>query len=248
VALDTVEARWAQLKPHVKVYGERSPARPAVLLFHGCGGLRPHLPRYAQAAVERGWTAFVVDSYASRGWSRAYALSFVCTGARLWGRERAGDVLAAAWGVAHEGWADPGTLALAGWSHGSWAVMDLMTMPLTTVGEAGLANPTPAPLDGLKGAFLVYPYGGFGALSRLRPWRRTPKVLGVVALRDHVTSAADTQRVFSAAQRAGAETTLVYVDGTHSFDESVTLLHIRYDDAEAAANVARFGPWLDSLR
>ena len=49
--MDTVVARWAQLEPHVHVVGpDDDKRRPAVLLFHGCGGLRAHLPRYAEAA------------------------------------------------------------------------------------------------------------------------------------------------------------------------------------------------------
>ena len=246
--LDTLQTRWERLKPSVQVFGDAARDRPAVLLFHGCGGMRPHLPRYAEAAVQRGWTAIVVDSYAARGWSRPYALATVCSGAQFWGRERAGDVLAAAWGVVQEGWADPQALALAGWSHGAWAAMDLMTMPLTTPREAGLADPSPAPLDGVRGLFLAYPYGGIGALSRFREWRRTPRVLGVIALKDHVTRPADSRRVFGAASRAGAAVELVEVNGTHSFDESVTLLHIRYDEDLATANVSRWGAFLDSLR
>lgn len=246
--LESVQQRWLRLKPSVRVFGEPSPERPAVLLFHGCGGMRPHLPRYAQAAVEQGWSAIVVDSYAPRGWSRPYALASVCSGAQFWGRERAGDVLAATWGVVEEGWADPGALALAGWSHGAWAVMDLMTMPLTAPGEAGLADPSPKPLAGVRGLFLAYPYGGFGALSRLRAWRRAPQVLGVIALKDHVTRPSDSRRVFAAASRAGAEVELVEVNGTHSFDESVTLLHIRYDETLATDSVSRWGVFLNRLR
>ena len=53
--MDTVAARWAQLEPHVHVVGpDDDKARPAVLLFHGCGGLRAHLPRYAEAAMAAG--------------------------------------------------------------------------------------------------------------------------------------------------------------------------------------------------
>ena len=53
--------------------------RPAVLLFHGCGGLRDHLPRYAEVAKAAGWRAFVIDSYGPRGWGRAFTLTAVCT-------------------------------------------------------------------------------------------------------------------------------------------------------------------------
>lgn len=244
---DTLAERWAALKPHVQVFGTEAPDRPGVLLFHGCGGLRGHLPLYAQAAVDAGWTAFVVDSYAARGWSRAFALTTVCTGMTFWGRERAGDVLAAAWGLIAEGRVDPGCIALAGWSHGGWSVMDLMTMPLAAPGEAGLADPTPTPIDGVRGVFLAYPYGGFGALSRRRNWVRTPKVLGVLCLIDHVTSVRDTRRVFDAPLRAGADVALDELRATHSYDEGMTLLHIRNDPALTAGTLARFHGFLAGL-
>lgn len=245
--LATIAARWAALRPHLHVFGPEGPDRPAVLLFHGCGGLRQHLPKYAQAAVDAGWTAYVVDSYAARGWTRAFALSTVCTGAALWGRERAGDVLAAAWGLIQERRVDPDKLALAGWSHGAWAVMDLMTMPLERAGEAGLSDPSPAPLDGVRGVFLAYPYGGFGALSRRRAWVRTPRVQGVLCLRDHVTRPADSRRVFETAARSGAAIRVDEVDATHSYDEGMTLLHIRNDAALAAEGLERFGRFLRGL-
>ena len=71
--MDTLEARWAMLEPHTTVVGpDDDRPRPAVLLFHGCGGLRDHLPRYAEAAKAAGWRAFIVDSYGPRGWSRAF--------------------------------------------------------------------------------------------------------------------------------------------------------------------------------
>lgn len=246
-ALHTLDQRWAMLRPHVQAFGPEAPDRPGVLLFHGCGGMRPHLPRYASAATEAGWTAFVVDSYAARGWSRPFALATVCTGMSFWGRERAGDVLAAASGLAAEGRLDPGRLALAGWSHGGWSVMDLMTMPLTRPGEAGLLDPAPGPLAGLRGVFLAYPYGGFGALSRRRRWVRTPDVHGVLCLQDHVTSPADSRRIFETARRSGARVTVEEVRASHSYDEGLTLLHIRNDDSLARENLARFRAFLDRL-
>ena len=51
--------------------------RPTVILFHGCGGLREHLPRYAQAAKAAGWRACIVDSYPHRGLTPWMALGLV---------------------------------------------------------------------------------------------------------------------------------------------------------------------------
>src|SRR5690606_19449000 len=106
--MDTLDARWAMLEPHTTVVGpDDDRPRPAVLLFHGCGGLRDHLPRYAEAARAAGWRAFIVDSYGPRGWNRAFTLTTVCTGLVLRGYERAGDLLAAIQGISQRPDVDP---------------------------------------------------------------------------------------------------------------------------------------------
>jgi dienelactone hydrolase len=217
-----------------------------VLLFHGCGGVRGHLSLYAEAAAALGFRAVVVDSYAPRGWSRAYGNAFVCTGARFWGRERAGDVLAAVWGVSQRPEVDASRLALAGWSHGAWSIMDLMTMPLARPGEAALADPDPAPLDGVRSLFLAYPYGGFGALSRRRAWLRRPEVLGVIPRQDHYTRRADTELIYGGARRGGCAPELWEMQaGTHSFDEPAPAWPMRADPQMAAEARRRFAAFLE---
>ncbi len=247
LAGESLRERWAALRPHVEVHGP-SGRRPTALLFHGCGGIRPQMADYARAAVDAGWRAVVVDSFAPRGWSRTFALTVVCTGAALRGPQRAGDVLAAAWGAIHDLEADPDCLALAGWSHGAWSIMDLMTMPLSTRGGAGLADPDPRVLDGAKGLFLGYPYGGIGALSRTRPWRRAPKVLAVLAERDHVTRPPDSMRCYEAVRAAGADLEIWSVPAAHAFDELDTpLTPMRHDAALAAESLRRFRTFLTRL-
>ena len=243
--LDTLEARWNRLRPCVRVYGPKTGKVPTVLLFHGCGGIRGQLKDYAEAAARAGMRAVVVDSFAPRGWSRVYVLAMVCTGLIFRGEERTGDVLAAAWGAIRDLDADPDALFLAGWSHGSWAIMDLMTMPLRTPGEAGLADPSPEALDGLKGVVLVYPYGGLGALSRTRRWARTPAALAMLAEQDHVTSAADSDRMYEAVRASGAPLQVWRVNASHAFDEPGTALPpVRYDAVLAAEALDRFTRFL----
>ena len=241
--MDTLAGRWEQLKPYIQVVGPEG-RRPTVLMFHGCGGLGDFLHRYAEAAAEVGVRSVLVDSYAPRGWSRAFGTTFVCSGLLLWGRERAGDVLAATWGAIRDLDADPENLALAGWSHGGWSVMDLMTMPLEQKGEAGLADPTPQPLDGLKGVFLAYPYGGLATLSR-KGWVRKPRVLGVMAKHDMVTSVRDAERLYAAIGESGVELDIWPVVGAHAFDEyNAKLASLRYKPDLAAEAMSRFKAFL----
>jgi len=239
--MDTLAQRWAMLEPHVHMVGPAdNRPRPAALLFHGCGGLRAHLPMYADAAEKAGWRAFVVDSFGARGWPREFGLAFVCTGLRFQGYKRAGDVLASVWGVARRADVDPDNIVLAGWSHGSWAIMDLMTMGLLEPGEAGLADPSPESLEGVKGLYLAYPYGGYPALSRTREWVRTPRTVGVICRQDHVTLQPAAERLYERIRGAGAEVETWTIDATHAFDEPGATLPMRHDPLLAAESIRRF--------
>ena len=246
--MDTLERRWSKLWPHVLQYGPADEApRPAVLLFHGCGGVRDHMHAYAAEAVRAGWRAFIVDSFQPRGWSRKFAASFTCIGLAFRGSARAGDVLAATWGVARLPSVDASRLALAGWSHGAWAVMDLMTLPLTARGEGRLADPDSRALDAVDRVFLAYPYLNVIARSRSHAWVRTPRVFGVIPRSDHLASVRTHMRAYAAAAAAGCEIELWPVDGTHAFDEpalKVPAHLMRHDAALARAAVERFGRFL----
>ena len=183
--------------------------------------------------------AIVVDSFAPRGWTPAYGKAFVCTGMAFRGAELAGDVLAAAHGALAELEAE--SLILAGWSHGGWSIMDLMTMPLQRPGEAGLADPSPAPLDAVRGLFLAYPYGGLTALSRERDWVRRPRTVAVLGEKDRVTHPRDAQRIYDRIAAGGCELEVWRVPGAHAFDEPGTEMSwLRHDRDLAAASVARF--------
>ena len=216
-----------------------------VLMFHGCGGLGVHLDQYASAATAQGVRVAIVDSYAPRGWSDRFAKTLVCTGAIFRGAERAGDVLATAHGAAAELGADPGALVLAGWSHGAWSIMDLMTMPLEQPGEAGLIDPSPSPLQGIRGLFLAYPYGGLTALSRERDWVRRPRTLAVLGEKDRVTHPRDAQRIYDRLAAAGCELEVWRAPARHAFDEAGTELSwLRLDRQLAAESIERFGRFL----
>lgn len=220
MALDTLQKRRDLLLPHVQVFGlDDGVRRPAVILFHGCGGVASNLPLYAQAAVAAGARAFIVDSFTPRGWSRKYAAAWVCKGLKLRGYERSGDVLAAVAGISQRADVDPDKLMLAGWSHGAWAIMDLMTQRLDRSGDARLSDPAPNWLDGVKGLYLVYPYINFMARSVTRPWRHKPKTLAVLTLADHLASYRHYLRLIVSLRKQGIDATTVSVNATHAFDE-----------------------------
>lgn len=242
--MDTLSARWALLEPHVAVVGpDDDRRRPAVILFHGCGGLREHLPVYAQAAKAAGWRAFIVDSYAPRGWSRSFALTMVCTGLRLRGDKRAGDVLAAVHGVSQRRDVDVSRLALAGWSHGGWGIMEAMSADRSRP-SLGLADPGSVSLDGVKAVYLAYPYIGPAALNRMRLWRHCPKTLAVVSRTDHLTTVRNAERVHAMIRDCGVDMETWIAEGSHAFDEPGAAKPMRYDPELTAEAVRRFGALL----
>jgi dienelactone hydrolase len=219
---DSLQERFDRLSPGIEVFnpeGAGTQALAAVLLFHGCGGRRPHLDDYARAAAKSGVRAFVIDSFNPRGWNRAFAVTMVCTGMVMQGYERSGDVLAALYGISQRPDVDTTRLIMVGESHGGWSIMDLMTQELNKSGDAKLHDPDPKWLAGLKGLFLIYPYINFPARSNGQAWRHKPKTMAVLAMHDHLTPFNHAQKVFGRLQRAGLDYSALELDATHAFDE-----------------------------
>ena len=242
--MDTVAARWAKLEPHIQIVGpDDDRPRPTVLLFHGCGGLRAHLPRYAEAAKAAGWRAVIVDSYAPRGWSRAFTLTAVCTGLALRGYERAGDVLALIHGISRRSVVDASQLVLAGWSHGGWSIMEMMS-ETPAPRRMGVADPGVVDLSGVKAVWLAYSYIGAWAFNRMKPWRLHPRVFALTAGRDHLTTVRNAERVNAMIRAGGAEVESWVVDGTHAFDEPTNNGPMRHHPELAAEALRRFTAFL----
>lgn len=242
--MDTIAARWAKLEPHIQVVGpDDDRPRPTVLLFHGCGGLRAHLPRYAEAAKATGWRAVIVDSYAPRGWSRAFTLTAVCTGLALRGYERAGDVLAAIHGISQRSDVDSSQFVLAGWSHGGWSIMEMMS-ETPAPRRMGVADPGVVDLSGVKAVWLAYSYIGAWAFNRMKPWRLHPRVFALTAGRDHLTTVRNAERVNAMIRAGGAEVESWVVDGTHAFDEPTNNGPMRHHPELAEEALRRFTAFL----
>jgi len=218
--MDTMAQRYAMLEPHITVYGpEDDVVRPAVVLFHGCGGMRPHVHLYAQAVALTGVRAYVVDSFTPRKWDRNFAVSLVCSGMVFQGSERAGDVLSVLYGLKQGGRVDMDQVILSGFSHGGWSIMDLMTMKLDKAGAAKIADPDPALVEKVKGLYLVYAYINFPARTNTHRWLYTPKTFAVLARKDHLTPIRHAEKIFAKLKAQGVDVTTLELDGTHAFDE-----------------------------
>ena len=231
---DTLQQRIDALAPTSDVFLPDGQGRfPVVIQFHGCGGKKLHQPRWAEVARQAGWAAVVADSYAHRGISKLEAYATVCTGLRLWGRERAGDLYALVEWARQQPWADPDRIVLAGWSHGAWTVLDAMALHpgADAEKETRLAGIPAEPMTGVIGAFLLYPWQGFGALAPHRGLRWDVPVQAIVGSADSVVGGKGVAKTLAAMKTPRAPIAVDLFEGaTHAFDEEeVKDMRMRYD-------------------
>lgn len=234
VFAERLQQRIQRLAPHFTLTRpDGAGPFPVVIMLHGCGGQRPFQNDMARVAVEAGAAVVQVDSYAPRKISRIAAIATVCTGARLHGRERAGDLYATMAWLRAQAWADPARVIAMGWSHGAWTIMDALA--LRSGAEmarcTGLRDLPPEPLEGLAGALIVYPYASVGSYAGRRDWRLAPKSAAVLCGRDYIVG---TPRGPLERQRArGAPMDIhFFEDATHAFeDEHAEDPRVRYNPA-----------------
>jgi len=164
----TVEHHAQALEPHITVLmpEDREGRVPAVLMFSGCGGVISVQRDYAAIANEAGIAALIVDSHSARGIGPLGARLLVCSGARLRGGHRAGDVVAALAHARTLPGIDASRLALIGWSHGGWTLLDTLTRAEDGTPPDGLQSLPGNALDGVRSVMLVYPW--CGVLNRAR--------------------------------------------------------------------------------
>lgn len=234
---ETLDARITRLSPHFTVVRpEGDGPFPVILMMHGCGGPRPFIRDMARVAAEAGAAAIVVDSYTPRRISRAAAYATVCTGARLQGRERAGDLYAALAWARRQDWADPDRAAAIGWSHGSWTIMDALALRsgAEMARATGLSDLPDEPLEGLRATLLVYPYANVGSFAGRRAWRFAPESTAIVVEHDYVVG--PTRGALERQRAHGAPLDILFFDGaTHAFeDDQAADVRVRYNPAATA--------------
>jgi dienelactone hydrolase len=249
-AAETLQDRVELLAPHFDVTRpEGGGPFPVLIMLHGCGGPRRFTDHTAEVAVRAGAAVINVDSYRPRRISRIAALATVCTGARLQGRERAGDLYAAiAWARA-QSWADPERIVAMGWSHGGWTIMDALALRSgAEMARATRIDDLPAePLEGLAGTLIVYPYASVGSYAGRRDWRLAPRSVAVLCGRDYIVG---TPRGPLERQRdRGAPIDIhFFEDATHAFeDEFAEDPRVRYNPAATQREYALLRDLLASL-
>jgi len=234
---ESLDQRIARLEPHFSVARPEGPGPfPVVFMLHGCGGHRPFQDDMAETAIRAGAAVVQVDSYAPRRISRAAGIATVCTGMRLHGRERAGDLFAAMAWARTQNWADASRFSAIGWSHGAWTIMDALALRPNELERAtGLSGLADEPLAGLEGALLVYPYANVGSYAGRRDWRLAPSYsTAIVAERDYIVG--PTRATLERQRARGAPLEIVVFEGaTHAFeDEHAEDPRVRYNPAATA--------------
>ncbi|MCG8443299.1 MAG: dienelactone hydrolase family protein [Caulobacterales bacterium] len=231
---------------------------PAILLFHGCGGLymedgsrKAVMDEYAAVANERGVAVVIVDSFTPRGIDYQTALRQVCSGLRLRGRDRAHDVEAALAFAREQPEIDASRLALAGWSHGGWTVMESLIMFGDEDGDAKVeaVSDEASVLAGVNSVYLTYPYCGFLTRAHERAWGGGLKIRVILAGDDTLSKNERCRSAVKEARSVGADVSVHVFDGmTHAFDEAEhhedsTFV---YDEAASARAHELFGEWLET--
>lgn len=196
------------LRPHDVVYRPVGEGRsPAVILLHGCGGIRRKDTQWAEAFREQGYVALVVDSLSGRGLTSRVDRRKVCLGLDLWGSTRAGDLLASLEYVRALPYVDGTRIAVVGWSHGAWTALDF------------LASAPPEAVKGVRAIVAFYPYCGIASRARWLGLRVGVPLLMLLAEADTTVSTGEClQFAEEEAERGHPVTTKVYPEVGHVFD------------------------------
>lgn len=235
-AAETVAQRIDRLTPSMSVARpEGTGPFPVVVMLHGCGGRRPFHDAIAAMLVREGAAAVIVDSFAPRRISTVEAYATVCTGARLQGRERAGDLFATLAWVRQQRWADSQRIIAAGWSHGGWTIIDAMAMRSGSemARATGLSDLPAEPMAGVASTLLAYPYAGVAALAGRREWRTIPPTTAILAGRDYIVGWKTPRQALERQRARGGDIDILFFENaTHAFeDDQARDLRVRYDAA-----------------
>ena len=191
---------------------------PLAVIMPGCLGTRLNEREWVKYLNSIGWATLIVDSFTPRGLKDLEEIEPVCDGRRPWGLDRAGDVVAAVTYARGLEAVDNQRIALLGWSHGGWAVMDALTFGAGSR-PANLVQLPETWADGVVFAGAIYPYCGFGTRSRSSQWQTQLPVRLILAENDQNISLPPCLEAVAFQRNAGQDAEAIILPGlTHWFD------------------------------
>ncbi len=214
---------------------------PTALLFHGCDGINDSSQPKAEAMVQQGFAAILVDSNTPRGvdWQMS------CDGRVLLGTQRAADVLVALDYARQHPAMDAQQLFLVGYSHGGWTSLEALRY-----GESlppGLGDSPGSHLAGVRGVVAWYPYCGIASEFR-KGWDSNIPVLMLLAGEDEITAPEPCEDVARRQEATGHPVEhIVYPEVTHGFDLVADWV-VHYDPETARRATDTQFSFLDRLR
>lgn len=187
---------------------------PTVVGFHGCTGVLQGSIDWANFLVSKGYAVVLVDSLTHRklDWPE------VCGGKKLWGAERAGDILVSLQDVRELPYVDAKDLHLFGWSHGGWSVLDMLAILSKGQTPPNLSQIPQLQLDGVRSATIFYPYCGIPSRAR-SGWTQQLPVHFLFAENDSIVENEQCMPLVTQQQEAGFPVTAkTYPNVDHAFD------------------------------
>lgn len=197
---------------------EGTPPYPTMVGYHGCSGTLEGARDWARLLNQNGFAVVLVESIKPRGleWRE------VCSGKKLWGSERAGDIMVSLEAIRTLPFVDASQLHLFGWSHGGWSLMDTFVYAAKKKRPPNLsAFPSKAEDDVLRGvlsATLIYPFCEFPSRA-LDGWPQAFPVHFVFAQTDSIVSNAACELIIDKQKTAGKPVSATtYQNTDHAFD------------------------------
>lgn len=183
---------------------------PAIIIVHSCGGLKAQVGYWREQAIKRGYVAFVIDAFTSRGSPscRPRAPIPMARGVK--------DVLDAAAHLKKFAFVDTSRIAAIGFSWGGMATM--------LAGSPGYVADAAPGQSGLAAAVTLYPacyiapFGDFPGNEFLRQDVSTPTLL-LLGGRDTETPAAECEtRLPKLKERKAPVESHLFPEATHCWD------------------------------
>lgn len=220
-AVDTIHDRIEKLSSHTQlVLPKTGDKHPLAVLLPGCLSWHPHHDKWRNELLKQGFAVLHIDSFSARGYQERGVLeSQVCTGRRIRGDERAGDLMATLSSVWDRPDIHPDRTILMGWSHGGWTAMDFMIFTETDSLPPNLSELPVLGVENFRAAFLFYPYCGFGSKTGAEGFPATVKTLIFHGTADIITNPTQCRSRVEALALGGADIEFISLRGArHWFD------------------------------